>query len=422
MRRSLSLAALCVAVLLLCSGARAENWPRFRGPNGQGLSDATTLPVKWTAQDYNWKVKLPGEGHSSPVVWEDRIYVTCAGASATRIVSCLNVADGRILWQRDFPSHKYGQNAQNGFATASPAADGEGVVVAWTTPEEVTLLVLDREGKDAWRRNLGPFVSMHGSGTSPIILNDLVILSNEQGDVNTIKKPAEAPKSVILAFDRRTGKTRWELPRRVTIAVYATPCIWQAPNGQTQLIFISMSHGFSGVDPATGKVLWETKDILKECVGSPVLAGDLAIAGDSYFEQGGHYVAVKMPSQADQQPTIAWEIPKPVPRVTTPVIYKDRLYLFSETGAITCHDVSNGKEIWRERVPVGFYSSPVCVNGRIYCIARNGDVMVFPTGDKYELLARIPLGEPTFATPAISNGVMYLRTRSQLFSLGGKKQ
>jgi outer membrane protein assembly factor BamB len=412
-----------ITALLAGLQAGAQDWPRFRGPGGAGISDATTVPVKWTAQDYNWKVKLPGEGHSSPAVCGERIYLTCADpATATRMVLCLHASDGRTLWQRDFPSKKYRHNAQNSFATASPAADADGVVVTWTTPEEVTLLALDRDGKDLWRRNLGPFVALHGSGSSPVILGDLAILANEQGDFQTMNRPAQAPKSCIVAVDRKTGETRWQIPRRTTWAVYATPCVRQDEDGRTELVFASMSHGFTAVEPASGKIVWETGDLLKECVCSPVVADGLVIAGDSYFMQGGHFVAVRAPSRKQgTKPAVAWEIPKPVPRVSTPVVWNGRLFLWSEEGAVACHSVATGQMIWRERMQGAFHGSPVCVGGRLYCISRSGDVVVLAASDKLELLARVPLGEASSATPAIANGVMYLRTRSQLFSLGGRK-
>ena len=407
----------------LLPGAEETQWPRFRGPGGAGISDATTVPVQWTDKDYNWKVKLPGEGHSSPVVWDKRIFLTCAEReTAKRMVLCLDALDGHTLWQRDFPSKKYSQNGQNGFATATPAADAEGVVLTWTTPEEVTLLALDLDGKDLWRRNLGPFVSLHGSGSSPVIMGGLAILDNEQGDFKTVNRPADAPKSFLIAVDRKTGETRWQITRRTTFAVYATPCVRQDEDGRTELIFASMSHGFTAVEPASGKILWEIGDVLKECVCSPVAAPGLVIAGDSFFERGGHFVAVRTPSREQgQKPAVAWEIKKPVPRVSTPLVKDGRLFLWSEDGAVTCHNVATGELLWRERIQGGFFGSPVCVNNRLYCIAKNGDVVVLAASDKYEPLARVPLGEPSFATPAVANGVMYLRTRSQLFSLGGRK-
>lgn len=417
--------ALLFAAAVASARAASEDWPRFRGTDGAGLSNATTIPASWTAQDYNWRAKLPGEGHSSPAVVGERIYLTCADPeTATRMVVCLHVSDGRTLWRRDFPSTKYRHNAANSFAAASPAADADGVVVTWTTPDEVTLLALDREGRDLWRRHLGPFTALHGSGSSPVIVGDLAILANEQGDFQTTSRPPDRqPKSSLIAVDRKTGETRWQIERRTTWCVYATPCTRQDEEGRTELIFASTSHGLTAVEPASGNLLWEIGDLLREVVSSPVVADGLVIAGDSYFMKGGHFVAVRPPSKRQgTKPTVAWEIPKPVPRVSTPVAWDGRLYLWSEEGTIACHSTATGQMIWKERIQGAvFHGSPVCVAGRLYGISSNGDVIVLAASDKFELLARVPLGETSSATPAIANGVIYLRTRTQIFSLGGKK-
>ena len=187
--------------------AAEGDWSRFRGPNGSGISSATTVPTRWTEKDYNWKVTLPGAGHSSPVVWERRIFVTCGDPdSGKRMILCLDAATGRTLWQRDYESKTFRQNGDNSYATATPAADAAGVVVTWTTPDEVVLLALDNAGRETWRRNLGKFVCIHGSGASPIIVDDLVVLDNDQED------PKALPPSVYARPGRPIPPA--ELPDR----------------------------------------------------------------------------------------------------------------------------------------------------------------------------------------------------------------
>ena len=424
---------MTVLVLFLSSAACAGEgeWSRFRGPNGAGISDATTVPVRWTEQDYNWKVKLPGVGHSSPVLWGNRIFVTCGDPrTATRMILCLDTADGRTVWQRDYPSKTYRQHGDNSYATATPAADGEGVVVTWTTPEEVLLLALDQEGREVWRRSLGPFVGERGSGASPILYEDLVVLANDQEDLNLLAEYAGKPdpnrrvgKSFLIAVERKTGKTRWQLDHRTGLAAYSTPCVYRADGGPPELIFTSTAHGISGIDPATGKVKWEMDNLFRDrCVGSPVVAPGLVIAGHGYGVRGVRYVAVR-PGSRDQgvEPALAYEVTKSVPLVPTPIVKDGRLFLWSDDGVVSCLRVATGEVIWRERVGGSFYGSPVCVNNRLYCIARNGEVVVLAASDTFEVLARVPLGEPSYGTPAVSGGVMYLRTRSHLFSLGGRK-
>ena len=205
-----------VLVLLVSSMSYADEgeWSRFRGPNGTGISDATTVPVRWTEKEYNWKIDLPGPGHSSPVVWDNRIFVTCGDpATALRTLLCVDAPTGRTLWKQEEPSKTYGQHRDNGYATATPAVDADGVVITWTTPEAVMLLALDLKGRELWRRNLGPLVSLQGSGSSPILYQDLVVLANDQEDMQRSpgrKKDGPNPtgRSFVIAVDRKTGQTR----------------------------------------------------------------------------------------------------------------------------------------------------------------------------------------------------------------------
>jgi outer membrane protein assembly factor BamB len=420
-------AALLISVSLVAH-AGDGNWPRFRGPNGTGLSDATTVPVQWTDKDYNWKVDLPGQGHSSPVVWDKHIYVTSGDRStATRIVLCLDTATGKTHWQRDYPSKSFRQHRDNSYASASPAADAEGVVVTWSTPEQVVLLALKTDGSKMWLRELGPYVGNHGTGSSPVIAGDLVVLANDQEDPKAIpsmygRNPERAAgKSFLLAVDRRTGETRWQVDRPTRMSPYSTPCVSPGLDGRPELIFTSTLHGITAVDVASGTVNWQMDGIFKDrCVGSPVVTPGLVIAGYGMGSQGDRIVALRPGSKSrGVEPTLAYDLKRPVPLVPTPLVKDGRLYLWNDNGSIACHDVATGRPIWRERVRGSFYGSPVWVAGRLYCISKRGEVFVVAASDTFKELARVPLGEPSFATPAVANGVMYLRTRSRLYSLGG---
>jgi len=422
------------AVLLLSlpgASAGGQEWTRFRGPDGAGIGEAAAIPATWTDRDYNWKVKLPGPGHSSPVLWNRRIFLMGGDPqTAGRLVVCLDAADGRTLWRRDYPSKAHRMHRDNGYGTATPAADGDGVVVTWSVPEEVVLLALDPDGREMWRRDLGPFVSAHGSGTSPIIVGDLVVLANDQEDMRLMAPylPKGTPigppgKSSLIAVDRRTGRMRWEVPRRTALAAYSTPCVRRPEGGPPELVFSCTAHGITAVDAATGKVNWEMPDLfLDRCVGSPVPAGDLVLAS---YGQGlrGHRLAAVRPGVPSRnlEPKLAYDVTQSVPLVPTPLVKDGRAFLWGDDGVVTCLNVSTGGVIWRERVGGKFFGSPVCAGNRLYCIDRGGDVFVIAASDKYEPLGRVPLGEPSYATPAIADGVMYLRTLTGLFSLGGRK-
>ena len=420
-------AMIVTLVLLTCATALAAegDWPRFRGPNGAGISPATTVPVKWTESDYNWKVTLPGPGHSSPILWGDKLFLTCADpATAKRTILCLKAADGSVLWRRDYPSKTYAQNQDNCYASSTPAADAENVYVTWSVPDEVILLALDHAGAEKWRRNLGPIVAKHGSGTSPIVYEDMVVLANDQEDLARMPGGKRgAGKSFIVAVGRTTGETRWQLDRRTALAAYSTPCVYQPEGGPPELIFTSWSRGVTSVDPKTGKVNWEVADAFpKRVVASPLVAAGLIFGGCGEGGAGQHIMAIrpdaKSPEVAAKE---AYKLTRGVPYVPTAVAKGDLVFLWGESSTVICIRAATGQEVWREKVGGQFYGSPVCVSGKLYCISTKGEVVVLAAADKYELLARNALGEPSQATPAVSGGRMYLRTYSHLLSIGGAR-
>jgi outer membrane protein assembly factor BamB len=286
---------------------------------------------------------------------------------------------------------------------------------------------LDLDGRQLWRRHLGPFIAVQGSGSSPVICGDLVVLANEQENPRLISghkndPPGRIGKSSLIAVDRKTGETRWQIDRPTAFSSLATPCLYQASDGRQQLIFTSTLHGITGVDPKKGQIQWELdQEFFDRCVGSPVIAGDLVIAGYGKGLRGTRYVALRPERQGTGwKPVVAYELSKSLPMVSTPLVKDGRLFLLSDDGIVSCLRAASGDLIWRERVPGTYYSSPVWVDHRLYCIAKNGDVVVLAAGDKFEVLARVPLGEPSYATAAVADGTMYLRTRAHLFSLGGK--
>jgi len=414
----------------LPTGADEGLWNRFRGPNGSGISTAQTVPIRWTEKDYNWKIELPGPGHSSPVVWGKRVLVTCGDpVTALRTLLCLDVATGRTLWKHEEVSRTYAQHRENGYATATPVVDADGVVITWTTPAAVMLFALDLEGRELWRRNLGPLISYQGSGSSPILYQDLVVLSNDQEDMarspgRKRDGPNPAGRSFLIAVERKTGRTRWQTDRETFLAGYSTPCVHQTEGGRAELIFTSTAHGIMGVDPTTGKVNWEIGQPFRDrAVISPVVAPGLVIAGHGSGISGDRCIAVR-PGSPEQgtKPTLAFALTKAIPMVPTPLVKDGRLFFWADNGVVSCLHLVTGKLIWQERVKGSYYASPVWVDKRLYGVSKQGEVVVLAAADKFEILSRVPLGDPTFATPAIADGVMYLRTSRHLFSLGGPRR
>lgn len=390
------------------SWCQAQEWTRFRGPNGSGIAENAAIPASWTENDYNWIAELPGVGHSSPVIWGERIFLTSAtDEGAKRLVLCLSTVDGSLLWSREYDSTGHRKHLRNSFATPTPAVDDQHVYVVWGEPESYVLLALDHEGQEIWRRDFGPFVGGHGCGTSPIVYEDLVILGNDQDG-----------ESSLIAVDRQSGETRWQTPRKATRVSYSTPCVLER-DGKTELIFNSQSHGISGIDPETGRTNWELEVFDKRTVNSPMVAAGL-VFGSCGSGAGGNYVVALKPGDPDAhvEPQVAYKVDKSAPYVPTPVANGKLLFLISDNGVATCIDADSGKVHWQRRIGGNFSGSPIRIGDRLYAIADNGDVIVLSATDEYELLGRMPLGEECRTTPAVAGGVMYLRTVSHLYSIG----
>jgi outer membrane protein assembly factor BamB len=227
----------------------------------------------------------------------------------------------------------------------------------------------------------------------------------------------------VIAVDRKSGETRWQTETKTFLAGYSTPCVYQAEGDRPQLIFSNTAHGILALDPATGAVTWEFgQPFLDRAVISPVVAPGLVLAGHGAGIRGTRCIAVRPGSSAHGTgPTLVYEITRSLPMVPTPLVNDGRLFLWCDDGVVSCLHVATGEIVWRERVEGEFYASPVWVNGCLYNVSKVGEVVVLAAGDTFQVLHRIPLGEPSYATPAVAGGVMYLRTTSHLFSLGGPR-
>ena len=198
--------------ILLATAVHGQQWERFRGPNGSGVSSAGTIPAQWTAEDYNWQTELPGVGHSSPVLWGRKLFLTSGDeATGRRFVLCLDSQTGKQLWQRAFEAPQHRKHQLNSYASATPVVDAQRVYVCWGTPQQVMVMALDQQGRTLWQRDLGPYQGGHGFGVSPIRTANLLVLPNDQ-----------AGQSSLIALDCQTGKTVWRI-KRESKSAYATP-------------------------------------------------------------------------------------------------------------------------------------------------------------------------------------------------------
>lgn len=413
---------LATATVFCTVTAAAQEWARFRGPNGAGISHAKTIPMKITDADVNWKVELPGTGHSSPVLWGERIFVTSTGDKSGGVyVLCVSAQDGKLLWRRDFAHTPFPRHNFNSYASSTPAADAERVYVVWNEPEHYLLTALDHNGKTIWQRDFGPFVSQHGCGTSPVVYQEKVILGNEQDDQKFVKESPRSGVSFILAVDARTGKTLWQTPRRSAVVAYSTPCVYEPKNGRPALIFNSQAHGIYAVDPDSGKVVWGYDQAFdKRSVSSPLVAGDI-ILGSCGAGGGGNFVTALKAGDvgAGRQPELAYQMKKSAPYVPTGIALGDRVWLWSDAGIVTCLDAPTGDIRYQERVGGNFFGSPIWVDGRLFCVSTSGEIVVVEASDKFNVLHRYALNELCHTTPAVAGGRMFIRTEKHLWSLGG---
>lgn len=417
--------ALCFVLLLASAGlestllgptAYGQEWARFRGANGTGVSSADSIPTSWTEKDLNWKTKLPGSGHSSPIQYGDLIFVLSGNPEdGSKYVVAVNATDGKIAWKKEFKAKLYRFHRLNSYNSSTPAADAQHVYVSWSDKTSTTLLALTHAGEKVWEKELGSWVGQHGFAASPIVYKDKVIISNSQQKAQL--GPGEKPgQSVVYAFQAKTGKLAWKSERVTQRVSYSVPCVFKNADGQDELVCCNTAEGVYSIDPENGKLNWSyDKAFDKRTVASPIISDGL-IFGSCGSGGGGNFVVAIQPGKA---PEMKYKVDRNANYVPTPVAFDGLLFLVSDKGVATCVEAKSGKAIWRERLAGEYWASPVCVDGRIYAINDDGEVTVFAAARVFKKLGQSSLGEKCHSTPAISHGKMILRTVSHLMSVGG---
>jgi outer membrane protein assembly factor BamB len=395
------------SLLSLTDRSAAQDWTRFRGPNGAGVNTSGELPLRFSADEVRWRVTLSGVGHASPVVWGDRVFVSSGDdESGGRSLVCLSRVKGDELWSLTLDSDNSPRHDDNSLASTTPVVDEQFVYLAWGTPEHIWVVAVSHDGEEAWRTDLGPYQSGHGFGQSPIRHADLLILPVEhQGE------------SFRAALDVRDGSVRWRVPCSSSLH-YATPCVRPSADGRDELIFVNWEQGISGVDPQSGLVSWNAdvfdKSHIESSISSPVLAGKLVVGVSGWLGHGYEAIAVDPDRPADK---VVWKLDRGAPLCTTPIVVGDCIYFWSDQGVVTCIEAASGDVQWRERVVGNYYSSPVSDGKRILNVSTEGEVVILEASSDYRLLARDQLDEGTHATPAIEEGDLFLRTFSSLICL-----
>lgn len=416
---------LMLAATLFVADLNAANWPEWRGAGRTGVAEEPALPTSWSAEaNVRWKVALPGPGNSTPVIWEDRVFLTQAvEGEHQRLLMCLDKATGKLLWQKGTvyadPEKTHETNPQ---CSASPATDGERVVT-WFGSAGV--FCHDMEGKELWRRDLGKHEHNWGYASSPILHKDLAILHFGPGE-----------RAFMVALNKKTGETVWQMdipqvdPEVRTdgfagrkggmIGSWSTPIVVKA-GGREELV-ISLASRLLGLDPATGKELWSCDGLNPLVYTSPIYGEGTVVAMGGFR---GTTIAVTPGGNGDVTKTHRkWMTPQTENRLGSGVIHDGHVYVLNMTGIAECLDLATGKSIWKERfrgraAKNDSWSNLVLANGLLYGLNQSGETIVAKASPNFEIVSINSLtGDMTNSSLAVSDGLVFIRTHAHLWCVG----
>lgn len=435
---------IVTGILALTSSAapRADDakgpawWPQWRGPSGQGYINDSKVPLEWSAsKNLLWKTKLPGAGHSTPIIWGDRIFLTCANGDGTeRFVVCVGAGDGKIIWQqrawKGGPERTYPTNTH---ASPSCVTDGQHVYAFFGTPG---VFCYDLAGKPIWHHEFGVFTSEPGwgIGASPALFENLIIQNCDNDGPRFLPKGTSgkraAPESLV-ALDKLTGKVMWETPRNQGRG-YGTPVLIPTPNGRLDLA-LNGPQGVWGYDPKTGKELWHCfrhPDDDKNWFGEPLPLFSKDTLYAAAGRETGFLQAMKLGGEGDITASgLVWELRrKGIRDVGSGILAGDYLIYADGRGAtISAHDIHTGKQLYFERTTgikkgAGFYASPVLMQGKVLCLRQDGRTFVLDPGPTLKIVRENVLSDDSdfSASPAVADGKLYLRSQTHLYCIGEK--
>jgi outer membrane protein assembly factor BamB len=405
--------AACWAALFcgLASVASGENWPQWRGPRLDGTSLEQNLPLHWSASsNVLWKTPLPGLGHASPIVWADRVFTVAAVPDQEeRLLLCLDRRTGAVLWEKTVlktPLEK--KHSLNSYASSTPATDGERVFSAFLDRRQVVVAAHDFAGRLSWLVRPGEFASMHGFCSSPVLFKDLVIVNcDHDGD------------GYMVALDRATGGQRWRIERPNKTRSYCAPLIREMA-GRLQMV-LSGSKCVASYDPQDGRLFWIIDGPTEQFVASPVFSEKTGLL----FITGGfpdHHILAVQPDGAGNVTAnkIVWRTTRGVAYVPSPICEGDYFLVVSDSGIAHCFEAATGRIAWTERMGE-HHAALVSAGGRVFFLNDEGVMRIVQPGPAYECLARNELGEKTFASPALSQGCLFLRGATHLFCVGARR-
>ena len=383
-------------------------WDRFRGENGLGVLPDCQVQLPWQDSQVT-SIKLPGTGNGSPALYGDFAFLLSADASdATRHVVAVNVAKNKVEWTKSYPSTKHTLHKFSSYASSTPCVDSERLYVAWADPENVVLKAMTHAGEEVWSRNLGRYVSQHGFGTSPILVDGKIVLLNSQ-DAQELPAGVEPGEDKMLAVDCKTGATVWETALPTTRVCYGVPSIRKVGD-RTELICSTTAQGMFGMDMKNGSVLWSHKCFEQRVCSSSVLLGNILVG--THGSGGGkdnRLVAFDIDSGKE-----LFRVNRAAPYVPTPVSVNGLLFLWSDNGIVTCVELSTGTSLWNNRIGGDYSGSPVVLGDKLINVSHDGTVNILATSREFKKLGTFETGKTVRSTIAADAKHVLLRTESEL--------
>lgn len=408
MRRLIHKRAVICLLLVACSApAVAEDWPGWRGPRGDGTSLEADVPTQWSpTENIAWKAPLPGSGHASPVVWQDRVFLVWAvEEKEERVLGCFDRRTGELRWQQTvLTAPLEDKHDLNSYASSTPATDGELVYVAFLDRESMLVAAYDFEGKQQWLVRPGPFASKHGFCSCPVLFEDLVIVNGDHDG-----------QSYVVALDRATGETRWKIDRTNHTRSYSTPLVREI-DGRTQMI-LSGNKCVASYDPHDGHQHWIIDGPTEQFVATCVYGEGLILMTCGFPDY--HILAIRPDGEGNVTDThIAWRTSKGASYVPSPIFAGNYFLLTADGGVASCFQATTGDRVWMNRIGSHYSGSPVAAGGLVYFTDDEGITKVIRPGAELEVVAENMLGEPCYSSPAISYGNLFIRGEKHLYCIG----
>lgn len=419
-----------LACLIALSTSVQAEWNQFRGPNGSGIGEAKGLPAEISDSNTLWKIEL-GHGWSSPSLWGDMVVVTAETGPGKRAVICLNSKDGSERWRHEVSFSEHKQHKFNSFASSTPFIDEQRIYVTWTSGDDMQAMALDHSGKVLWERTgIANYVHEHGSGSSPVVADGVLMIRSEfllEKNGKPLATDEQAGwENCLVGLDAATGGTKWKHVIPHTLNSYGTAVVRELDSGKKEFLIANTSSGFVGVDPATGDFNWQHNPGFSQRSVGVLALKDNVLFGSLGSGGGGKESAVLELDGKGLKGPRSYEIKEGLPYVPSPLVVDDHLYLLNDGGLLTCVEYSTGKVIYdRERMKglrgsTKYFSSPVYADGKIFCGSQSGEVLTVKEGPEFEILGVSTLDSPINATPAVGKDRLYIRTEKMLWCVGGE--